>query len=103
MNLDHKAIGQKLDLFHFSAAASGAAFWHPRGQMVLRALEEHVRRIVAADGFEEVKGPQVLSADVWKKSGHWDKFGDAMLRLDSRHGAGGGALKPVSCPGTSKS
>jgi threonyl-tRNA synthetase len=95
MNLDHKAIGQRLDLFHFSAAASGAAFWHPRGLAVVRALEEHVRRIVAKDGFEEVKGPQVLSAEVWKKSGHWEKFGDAMMRLDDNSCA----LKPVSCPG----
>lgn len=95
MNLDHKAIGRELDLFHFSAAASGAAFWHPRGHVVLRALEEHVRRIVAADGFDEVKGPQVLSADVWKKSGHWEKFGGAMMRLDDDSCA----LKPVSCPG----
>lgn len=95
MDLDHKAIGRQLDLFHFSAAAPGAAFWHPRGLAIIRALEEHVRRIVAADGFEEVKGPQVLSADVWKKSGHWDKFGDAMMRLDDNSCA----LKPVSCPG----
>lgn len=95
MNLDHKAIGRELDLFHFSAAASGAAFWHPRGLAVIRALEEHVRRIVAADGFDEVKGPQVLSADVWKRSGHWEKFGDAMMRLDDNSCA----LKPVSCPG----
>jgi threonyl-tRNA synthetase len=93
--MDHKRIGRELDLFHLSAAASGAAFWHPRGLLVMRALEEHVRRIVAKDGFEEVRGPQILSADIWKKSGHWEKFGDAMMRL----GDNSCALKPVSCPG----
>ncbi len=91
---DHRRLGRELDLFHLQDDAPGSVFWHPRGLVVLRALEEHVRRAVAADGYEEVRSPQVLARSVWEKSGHWEKFSAGMMRLD-----GDAALKPVSCPG----
>lgn len=90
---DHRRIGRELDLFHLQEEAPGAVFWHPRGLVVVRALEEHVRRVVRADGYEEVRTPQVMARKIWEESGHWEKFGDDMMRVDRA------ALKPVSCPG----
>ncbi len=90
---DHRRIGRELDLFHLQEEAPGAVFWHPRGLIVVRALEEHVRRVVRADGYEEVRTPQVMARKIWDRSGHWEKFAGAMMRVDRA------ALKPVSCPG----
>ena len=57
---DHRRIGRELDLFHFQPEAPGSVFWHPRGWRLFRALEDHVRRIVANDGYQEVRSPQVM-------------------------------------------
>lgn len=90
---DHRRIGRELDLFHFQEEAPGSVFWHPRGLVVLRALEEEVRRIVREDGFREVRTPAMMARAIWEKSGHWDKFAGDMVVVDRA------ALKPVSCPG----
>jgi len=95
-NVDHRRLGQELDLFHLQEEAPGAVFWHPRGLDLVRALEAHVRRAVLADGYREVRTPQMLARSIWEASGHWGSFGANMLRVegDERDSA----LKPVSCP-----
>lgn len=90
---DHRRIGRALDLFHLQEEAPGAVFWHPRGLAIVRALEEHVRRVVRADGYEEVRTPQVMARRIWEESGHREKFAGDMMRVEHA------ALKPVSCPG----
>lgn len=92
---DHRRIGQELDLFHLQDEAPGAVFWHPRGLAVIRALEEHVRRASAKDGYEEVRSPQVMRRAIWEASGHWNAFADGMIFVGGDDEA---ALKPVSCP-----
>ncbi len=70
-------------------------FWHPRGYRTLRALEELIRRHAEADGFAEVRTPQLLRQPIWEASGHWQHFRENMFVLadDAL------AAKPVSCPG----
>lgn len=93
---DHRRLGQELDLFHLQEEAPGAVFWHPRGLAIVRALEEHVRRAVLRDGYEEVRTPLVMGRPIWDASGHWEAFADGMIRAGD---AGDDlALKPVSCP-----
>ena len=92
---DHRALGQRLGLFHFQEEAAGSVFWHPRGLQLLRALEDQLRRIVLRQGYREVRSPQVLSRPVWERSGHWSVFRQGILALEGE----GQALKPVSCPG----
>src|SRR5215204_6956163 len=94
---DHRHIGQRLDLFHFQEEAPAMAFWHPRGFTLYRLLEEAVRRDMLAQGFREVRTPQVLRQSIWEASGHWQNFAVGMFVL----GEDGqkAALKPVSCPG----
>jgi len=91
---DHRRIGRELDLFHFQDESPGAVFWHPRGLAVMRALEEHVRRAVREDGYEEVRSPQMICRAIWERSGHWENFSAGMMRLEGNEAA----LKPVSCP-----
>ncbi len=92
---DHREIGRHLDLFHFQEEAAGMVFWHPRGCRTLRALEELIRRHAEADGFAEVRTPQLLREPVWQASGHWQHFRSGMFTLADE----AFALKPVSCPG----
>jgi threonyl-tRNA synthetase len=94
---DHRIIAQRLDLFHFQEEAPGMAFWHPNGLLLLRLLEDAVRRHVLDHGYLEVRTPQLLRKPVWEASGHWEHFYDGMFRFAS--GPEEAALKPVSCPG----
>ena len=92
---DHREIGRKLDLFHFQEEAAGMVFWHPRGYRTLCALEALIRRHADADGFAEVRTPQLMRQPIWEASGHWQHFRENMfLMADDAL-----AVKPVSCPG----
>jgi threonyl-tRNA synthetase len=94
---DHRAIARRLRLLHFQEEAPGMVFWHPRGLALHRVLEEAQRAHVRAEGYEEVRSPQVMRRAIWEKSGHWEHFRAAMFALDE--GGAESALKPVSCPG----
>lgn len=105
---DHRALAQRLDLCHFQDEAPGMAFWHPRGWVLYRLLEETVREHARAGGYREVRTPQVLRRPIWERSGHWGAFrgggggGGAAGRgamFAFGEGADEAALKPVSCPG----
>ncbi|NUO54818.1 MAG: threonine--tRNA ligase [Polyangiaceae bacterium] len=95
---DHRAIAKKLDLFHFQEEAPGMVFWHPRGFSMFRELEEANRRYVRAQGYVEVRSPQLIRQPVWERSGHWQHFKENMFVLEEDEGRAA-ALKPVSCPG----
>jgi len=94
---DHRALIARLDLCHFEDAAPAMVFWHPRGWLLYRLLEDAARAHVLAGGYREVRTPQLLRRPVWERSGHWGKFHDAMFACGD--GADEAALKPVSCPG----
>jgi threonyl-tRNA synthetase len=94
---DHRQLAQRLDLFHFQDEAPGMVFWHPRGWVLYRLLEQAVRRQLDAQGYREVRTPQVLRRSIWEASGHWEHFAEGMLRIEDQSVEA--ALKPVSCPG----
>jgi threonyl-tRNA synthetase len=107
---DHRKIGQEMDLYHFQPEAQGSVFWHPRGYMIWRQLEGYIRRKLDADGYVEVKTPQLLDNKLWEQSGHWGKFRENMFVVpDEVPGTEEGqpiitgeanlmALKPMNCP-----
>ncbi len=95
---DHRAIGKRLELFHFQEEAPGMVFWHPKGLSMYRALEEANRRFVRRAGYREVRSPQLMRQGLWDKSGHWQHYREHMFVLDEEAGSAA-ALKPVSCPG----
>ena len=94
---DHRRIGKELDLFHFSELAPGMPFWHPRGMAVWNGLEDLRRRENARRGYFEVKTPLLFDNELWRTSGHWEKFRDHMFFLESEGREYG--LKPMNCPG----
>ena len=94
---DHRAIGNRMDLYHQQEEGAGIVFWHPRGFTLYRLIEDYIRRRMGRAGFREVRTPQMLSRALWERSGHWEKFGDHMFAWgDGDHDL---ALKPMSCPG----
>jgi len=94
---DHRKLGKQLDLFHFQDEAPGMAFWHQKGRIIYRQVEEYMRGKLDEYGYQEVETPQVLDRSLWERSGHWEKFADDMFttQLDERDYA----IKPMNCPG----
>jgi len=94
---DHRRLGRELDLFHMQDEAPGLVFWHPKGWTVWQQVEQYMRRVYRDNGYQEVKGPQLLDRSIWEKTGHWDNFRENMFTTESenRHYA----LKPMNCPG----
>ena len=93
---DHRAIANRMDLFHQQEEGPGMVFWHPRGFAIYRIVEDYVRRRMRRAGFREIRTPQLLARSLWEKSGHWEKFGDNMFSLGENGHVH--ALKPMSCP-----
>lgn len=94
---DHRLIAQRLDLLHFDDDAPGMVSWHARGLALFRALEDAARRQVRAQGYAEVRTPQIAQRSLWEQSGHWDHFRENMYLFDDDD-AVPSAVKPVSCP-----
>jgi threonyl-tRNA synthetase len=97
---DHRRIGRELDLFHQQDEAVGSVFWHPKGWMLWRAVEQYMRGRLEADGNLEVKSPQLLDKKLWIASGHWDKFRQNMfIATSGQEEELMLAVKPMNCPG----
>lgn len=94
---DHRRIGKQLDFFHLQEEAPGMVFWHAKGWVIYREIENYMRAKLRKYGYEEVQGPQILDRTLWEKSGHWDKFGGNMFTccIDEHDYA----IKPMNCPG----
>ncbi len=94
---DHRRLGRELDLFHMEETAPGLVFWHPKGWTVWQAVEQYMRGVYRDNGYQEVKGPQILDKALWEKTGHWDNYRDNMFVTESEKREY--ALKPMNCPG----
>ena len=94
---DHRAIANRMDLWHQQEEAAGMVFWHPRGFALFRIVEDTIRARMRGLGFREIRTPMLLDRKLWEQSGHWEKFGDNMFAFDD--GDQSRALKPMSCPG----
>ncbi|MGM9427231.1 threonine--tRNA ligase [Hydrogenophaga sp. MI9] len=94
---DHRRLGRELDLFHIDEHSPGTVFWHPKGWTVWQEVEQYMRRVYRDNGYQEVKGPQILDQGLWEKTGHWDKYRENMFVTESEKRDY--ALKPMNCPG----
>ena len=94
---DHRRLGKDLDLFHIDEHAPGLVFWHPKGWTVWQVVEQYMRQVYRDNGYQEVKGPQLLDQGLWEKTGHWDKYRENMFTTESEKRDY--ALKPMNCPG----
>lgn len=109
---DHRKLGNEMDLYHFQPEAQGSVFWHPKGYVIYRELEDYIRRRVNDDGYNEIKTPQLIDNKLWEKSGHWGKYRENMFVVPDEIPSGDDdgpvvsdkafeklmALKPMNCP-----
>ena len=93
---DHRKLGKKFDYFHMQEEAPGMVFWHPKGWSIYATIEEYMRKVQRANGYKEIKTPQVVDRSLWERSGHWDKFRENMFTVESE--ARDYAVKPMNCP-----
>ena len=93
---DHRKLGKRLSLFHVQEEAPGMVFWHPKGWQIWQIIEQYIRNVQRANGYQEIKTPQLVDMTLWEASGHADKFDDYMFSVntDNRHYA----IKPMNCP-----
>jgi len=94
---DHRRLGTQLDLFHMQEEAPGLVFWHPKGFVLWQQVEQYMRRVYRDNGYHEVRGPQILDVELWKRTGHWDNFRENMFFTASENRDY--AVKPMNCPG----
>jgi threonyl-tRNA synthetase len=96
---DHRKLGQELDLFSIQELAGpGLIFFHPKGGIVRKLIEDWMRDQYLARGYDLVYTPHVMRADLWKTSGHLSHYAENMfagMELDDAEYR----LKPMNCPG----
>lgn len=93
---DHRKIGREMDLFHIQEEAVGSVFWHSKGWIIYREIENYIRGKLEKHGYIEVKTPQMVDKILWEKSGHWEKFRENMFVAESEERTL--AIKPMNCP-----
>ena len=94
---DHRKIGKELGLFSFHPEAPASPFFHPKGAFLYNRLVDYIRGLYDEYGYEEVITPQIMSVDLWHRSGHYDNYAENMFftNIDEREFA----VKPMNCPG----
>ncbi len=96
-NIDHRRLGEELDLYSFYEEAPGCPFYHPKGIFLREYLIRRWRLLHQKNNYKEIISPQLMKEELWEKSGHSDLFSELMFY--SSDGESKLALKPMSCPG----
>ncbi len=96
---DHRVLGKQLDLFSIQeVAGAGLIFWHPKGGLVRKIMEDWMRDECIRRGYNLVFTPHIMRRELWKISGHEGYYNENMyppMELDDAEYR----LKPMNCPG----
>ncbi|MDR0271849.1 MAG: threonine--tRNA ligase [Clostridiales bacterium] len=94
---DHRKIGKEMKLFAFMEEGPGFPFYLPKGLIIKNKLIEYWRKIHNKYGYQEISTPIMLNGDLWKRSGHYEKYRDDMygVSIDELEYF----IKPMNCPG----
>ena len=96
---DHRKIGKELGLFSFSdLVGAGLPLYSPKGTILRDELARFSEELQRAKGFQKVWIPHITKTDLYKKSGHWDKFGEELFLVKSQESSDEFVLKPMNCP-----
>lgn len=95
---DHRKLGKELGLFMNHEVAPGMPFFLPKGMILLQELIKFVRTFSYGSGYREVRTPQLLNAELWKISGHWDHYQEDMFCLHHAEDNIDIGVKPMNCP-----
>ncbi len=96
---DHRVLGKQLDLFSIQeVAGAGLIFWHPKGGLIRKTMEDWMREECIRRGYSMVFTPHIMRRELWKISGHEENYAENMyppMELDDAEYR----LKPMNCPG----
>jgi threonyl-tRNA synthetase len=96
---DHRVLGKQLDLFSIQeVAGAGLIFWHPKGGLIRKTMEDWMREECIRRGYHMVFTPHIMRRELWKISGHEANYAENMyppMELDDAEYR----LKPMNCPG----
>jgi threonyl-tRNA synthetase len=96
---DHRRLGPELDLFSIQEAAGpGLIFWHPKGGLIRKLMEDWLRDELLRRGYDLVYTPHIMLLDLWKTSGHTNFYRENMFGAVEVEKAEY-QLKPMNCPG----
>jgi threonyl-tRNA synthetase len=96
---DHRVLGKQLDLFSIQeVAGAGLIFWHPKGGLIRKTMEDWMRAECIRRGYQMVFTPHLMRRELWKISGHEENYAENMyppMELDDAEYR----IKPMNCPG----
>lgn len=95
---DHRKLGAEMELFMFNEEAGvGLPFWMPKGAKLRYKLEGILHKAHLTRGYQQVRGPEILKADMWRTSGHYACYGENMYLTTIDEQEYG--IKPMNCLG----
>jgi len=96
---DHRKLGAELDLFTFSPlVGSGLPMFTTKGVILREQVTNFVWELMKPYGYQRVWIPHITKSDLYKTSGHWDKFEDDLFHVSSKKSDEQFVLKPMNCP-----
>ncbi len=96
---DHRKLGQELDLFLISPlVGSGLPLFTPRGTILRNELNEYSQLLRKKIGYSNVWTPHIAKRELYEVSGHWAKFGNEWLTVNSKESHDDLVMKPMNCP-----
>ncbi|MCH8741903.1 threonine--tRNA ligase [Patescibacteria group bacterium] len=93
---NHRKLGTQLDLFSFHEVSPGAAFWHPKGMIIIKELEKWWRQEHEKRGYLETSTPTIVKKELFEQSGHWKHYKENIFTFDVEGQIF--VLKPMNCP-----
>ena len=96
---DHRRVGVDLELFAIDPLSPGSPFYLPKGMTVYNELVSFIRSLYPRYGYQEVMTPQLFRAELFKTSGHYDKFHDDMFWFEGSDEGEELGIKAMNCPG----
>ena len=95
---DHRKLGKELDLFLIDEMVGrGLPLLTPKGAAIRRQMEEFILKLERREGYEHVKTPDIARLELYKVSGHWDRYREAMYAPSEMEGEEW-QLRPMNCP-----
>lgn len=95
---DHRKLGRELDLYNiYEEAGGGLIFWHPKGALIRRLIEDFWVKEHYKAGYELLYTPHIAKLELWKKSGHTDFYSEYMyspIKIEEEEYE----LRPMNCP-----
>jgi threonyl-tRNA synthetase len=101
---DHRKIGRELGLFVFSdVVGPGLPMWTPKGTVIRNLLEDYLKAEQVKRGYQAVVTPHIAKVDLFKQSGHWQKYSEDMFPMmadsqEEKEKEIGFVMKPMNCP-----